>query len=227
MGFSLEYGVHISKQNANKIYKLLWTHSFEMVLFLPFFSLFPHSDCIIFLSFADHRQVRLCLFQNGLRHRITLYPPSRKVSFLFCFAFCVYVHVFTRPYTWSQCSWTLGSHLAGWRGLETKRRLFFVNLSSDTPTEKCFGVENVMVRVVGRWCGALIPSYELGCVLGLSYHETQYAIKLKRVILSQFFLMENYLFVAKSAGSYYSWFFRSVVSTTQLFRFRCLNTRNI
>ena len=81
MGFSLEYGVHISNQNANKIYKLLWTHSFEMVLFLPFFSLFPLSDCIIFLSFADHRQVRLCLFQNGLRHRITLYPPSRKVSF--------------------------------------------------------------------------------------------------------------------------------------------------
>lgn len=39
MGFSLEYGVHISKQNANKIYKLLLTHSFEMVLFLPFFSL--------------------------------------------------------------------------------------------------------------------------------------------------------------------------------------------
>ena len=37
MGFSLEYGVHISKQNVNKIYKLLWTHSFEMVLFLPFF----------------------------------------------------------------------------------------------------------------------------------------------------------------------------------------------
>ena len=37
MGFSLEYGVHISKQNANKIYKLLLTHSFEMVLFLPFF----------------------------------------------------------------------------------------------------------------------------------------------------------------------------------------------
>ena len=81
MGFSLEYGVHISKQNANKIYKLLWTHSFEMVLFLPFFSLSPHNDCIIFLSFADHRRVRLCLFQNGLRHRITLYPPSRKVSF--------------------------------------------------------------------------------------------------------------------------------------------------
>ena len=104
MGFSLEYGVHISKQNVNKIYKLLLTHSFEMVLFLPFFSLFPLSDCIIFLSFADHRQVRLCLFQNGLRHRITLYPPSRKVSFLFCFAFCVYVHVFTRSYTWSQYS---------------------------------------------------------------------------------------------------------------------------
>ena len=99
-----EYGVHISKQNANKIYKLLWTHSFEMVLFLPFFSLSPHNDCIIFLSFADHRRVRLCLFQNGLRHRITLYPPSRKVSFLFCFAFCVYVHVFSRPYTWSQYS---------------------------------------------------------------------------------------------------------------------------
>lgn len=37
MGLSLEYGVHISKQNANKIYKLLLTHSFEMVLFLPFF----------------------------------------------------------------------------------------------------------------------------------------------------------------------------------------------
>ena len=37
MGFSMEYGVHISKQNANKIYKLLLTHSFEMVLFLPFF----------------------------------------------------------------------------------------------------------------------------------------------------------------------------------------------
>ena len=36
-GFPLEYGVHISKQNANKIYKLLWTHSFEMVLYLPFF----------------------------------------------------------------------------------------------------------------------------------------------------------------------------------------------
>lgn len=95
MGFSLEYGVHISKQNANKIYKLLWTHSFEMVLFLPFFSLFPLSDCIIFLSFADHRRVRLCLFQNGLRHRITLYPPSRKVSFSSCFSFFVYVHVFT------------------------------------------------------------------------------------------------------------------------------------
>ena len=116
MGFSLEYGVHISKQNANKIYKLLWTHSFEMVLFLPFFSLSPHNDCIIFLSFTDHRRVRLCLLQNGPRHRITLYPPSRKVSFLFCFAFCVYVRVFTRPYTWSQYSWTLGSHLAGWRG---------------------------------------------------------------------------------------------------------------
>ena len=195
--------------------------------FFPFFSLPKQWLYHIFLSFTDHRRVRLCLFQNGLRHRITLYPPSRKVSFLCSFAFCVYVHVFSRPYTWSQYSWTLGSHLAGWRGLETNRRLFFVNLPSDIPKEKCFGVENVMVRVVGRWSEAHIPSYELGCVLGLSYHETQYAIKLKRVILSQFFLMENYLFVAKSAGSYYSWFFRSVVSTTQLFRFRCLNTRNI
>ena len=37
MGFSLECGVHISKQNANKIYKLLLTHCFEMVLFCPFF----------------------------------------------------------------------------------------------------------------------------------------------------------------------------------------------
>lgn len=175
----------------------------------------------MFLSFADHRQVRLCLFQNGLRHRITLYPPSRKVSFFFCFAFCVYVPVFTRPYTWSQYSWTLGSHPAGWRGLETKRRLFFVNLSSDMPKEKVVGIENVMVRVVRRWCGAHIPSYELGCDLGLCYHETQYAIKLKRVILSQcfFFLTENYLFVAKSAGCYYSWFFRSVVSTRHLFFF--------
>ena len=222
MGLSLEYGVHISKQNVNKIYKLLLTHSFEMVLFLPFFSLFPLSDCIIFLSFTDHRRVRLCLFQNGLRHRITLYPPSRKVSFLFCFAFCVYVHVFTRPYTWSQYSWTLGSQLAGWRGRDTKRRLLSVNLP------KCFVVENVIVRVVARGCAAHIPSYELGCVVGLSYHRTQSAIKLKSVILSQCFsLTENYLFVAKSAGSYYSWFFRSVVSTGQLFLFRCLNTRNI
>ena len=164
--------------------KFFWHILLKWCFFFPFFSLPTQWLYHVFLSFADHRQVRLCLLQNGLRHRITLYPPSRKVSFLFCFAFCVYVHVFTRPYTWSQCSWTLGSHLAGWRGLETKRRLFFVNLSSDIPKEKCFGVENVMVRVVGRWCGALIPSYELGCVLGLSYHETQYAIKLKRVILS-------------------------------------------
>lgn len=77
--------------------------------------------------------------------------------------------------------------------------------------EKCCGVENVIVRVFAAGWAAHIPSYELGCVLGLSYHGTQYAIKLKRVILRQcFFLMENYLFVAKSAGSYYSWFFRSV-----------------
>ena len=89
-------------------------------------------------------------------------------------------------------------------------------------------VENVIVRVVARGCAAHIPSYELGCVVGLSYHRTQSAIKLKSVILSQCFsLTENYLFVAKSAGSYYSWFFRSVVSTGQLFLFRCLNTRNI
>ena len=79
-------------------------------------------------------------------------------------------------------------------------------------------VENVIVRVVARGCAAHIPSYELGCVVGLSYHRTQSAIKLKSVILSQCFsLTENYLFVAKSAGSYYSWFFRSVVSTGQLF----------
>lgn len=188
MGFSLEYGVHISKQNTIRFISFSGHILLKWCFFFPF-SLFPHSDCIIFLSFADHRQVRLCLFQNGLRHRITLYPPSRKVSFLFCFAFCVYVHVFTRPHTWSQYSWTLGSHPAGWRGLETKRRLFFVNLSSDMPKEKGVGIENVMFRVVERWCGAHdhIPSYELGCVLGLSYHETQYAIKLKRVILSQCF----------------------------------------
>ena len=49
MGFSLEYGVHISKQNANKIYKLLLTHSFEMVLFLPFF-LSCHAVTLSYLS---------------------------------------------------------------------------------------------------------------------------------------------------------------------------------
>ena len=107
--------------------------------FFPFFSLPTQWLYHIFLSFADHRQVRLCLLQNGLRHRITLYPPSRKVSFLFCFAFCVYVHVFSRPYAWSQYSWTLGSHLAGWRALETKRRLFFVNVSSDIPKRSVLG----------------------------------------------------------------------------------------
>ena len=52
MGFSMEYGVHISKQSANKIYKLnkvLLTHSFEMVLFLPFF-LSPHTVTVSYLS---------------------------------------------------------------------------------------------------------------------------------------------------------------------------------
>lgn len=202
--------------------KFFWHILLKWCFFFPFFSLPTQWLYHIFLSFADHRQVRLCLLQNGLRHRITLYPPSRKVSFLFCFAFCVYVRVFTRPYTWSQYPWTLGSQLAGWRGRDTKRRLLSVNLP------KCFVVENVIVRVVARGCAAHIPSYELGRVVGLSYHRTQSAIKLKSVILSQCFsLTENYLFVAKSAGSYYSWFFRSVVSTGQLFLFRCLNSRNI
>ena len=49
MGFSMEYGVHISKQSANKIYKVLLTHSFEMVLFLPFF-LSPHTVTVSCLS---------------------------------------------------------------------------------------------------------------------------------------------------------------------------------
>lgn len=208
--------------------KFFWHILLKWCFFFPFFSLPTQWLYHIFLSFADHRQVRLCLFQNGLRHRITLYPPSRKVSFLFCFAFCVYVHVFTRPYTWSQYSWTLGSHLAGWKGLETKRRLFFVNLSSDIPKEKCFGgrkcdgsssramMRSSHTKLRARVCFGLILSWN-----------TIRAKTEKGHTKSVFFLMENYLFVAKSAGSYYSWFFRSVVSTRQLFLFRCLNTRNI
>lgn len=163
-----------------------------MVLFSSLFSLFPHSDCIIFLSFADHRQVRLCLFQNGLRHRITLYPPSRKVSFLFCFAFCVYVHVFTRPYTWSQYSWTLG---------------VFWGRKCDRSCS-CARMRSSHTKLRAR----------VGCGLILSWN-TMPAKTEERHTKWVLFLTENYLFVAKSASCYYSGFFRSLVSTGNFFYF--------
>ena len=59
----------------------------------------------------------------------------------------------------------------------------------------CFGVENVIVRVVARGCPAHIPSYELGWVVGLSYHGTQCPLRLKSVILSECFFFNGKLLI--------------------------------
>ena len=120
---------------------------------------------------------------------------------------------------WSQYSWTLCSQLGGWEGLETKARLRSVNLPSDMrKREEFLGREccrTCICASMHSWHTK--PRARARIVVSLTYHGTQSERKLKRARQSVLFLLDNYLFVAIFADSYYLRLFRSVVSKAVFF----------
>lgn len=120
---------------------------------------------------------------------------------------------------WSQYSWTLCSQLGGWEGLETKARLRSFNVPSDMRKR-----EEFLSRECCRTCICASmhswhtkPRARARIVVSLTYHGTQSERKLKRARQSVLFLLDNYLFVAIFADSYYFKLFRSIISKAVFF----------